>query len=665
MPDSFLGRLKERKLIQWAAAYLAVAWVVLEVSGFVVDRFGWPDVIGRMLIILAAFGFLLVLVLAWYHGEKGRQSVSGPELLIIALLLLVAGGVLSLLRGTREERSSRPPPIPDGDGMRAVAVLPCDNISPDPEDAYLADGIHEEILLRLTRISGLTSLGRKSVESYRGDDIPLVPQIASELGVGFVGECSVRKDPQLERIRLTFQLLDPQGTQLWAENYDRDLTAGDLFEIQTEVAQQVARAIGAQITPDERLQVEARPTENSAAYGFYLQGREYWVRPGFREDNWRIAGDLWTRAIELDPGFALARAKLSFLHGRMYFFSFDISPERLVAQEREAREALRLAPELPEAHFAEGYVHYVRGDLQTALESFDAAEARAPSDAVTSAFKGYAYRRLGDWDAWERTYLRTLQLNPRNADIYFNLGANTFNFLRRYDEAIAANSRALEFAPDFISAAWRRGFSILYRSGETDSLHAVWERGPDELNASQTLYLARLERDRRRMAILLETAPAVISAQAYLHPKELHEAWMQRLGGDEAAARTAFQAALTVLDSMWQADSSDFRLHGAYGFVYAGLGRAAEAAESAENYRTGSTQSAGDVFFSAGLWGTEAEILAQAGLAEDAVEILDRLLSSPGWITVPVLRIDPVWDPIRSDPGFIELLEKHGSDGES
>jgi serine/threonine-protein kinase len=222
--ESLLTRLKERKLVQWALAYLAGAWVLLEATGFVSDRFAWPEVIVRALTILAGVGFFVVLVLAWYHGEKGRQRVSGPELLMLAALFIVAGVALSFVgpnpASVSEEENALPLPHADDD-RPSVAALPFDNLSPDPDDAYFAAGVHEEILTHLARVAGLKVISRTSVLEYQDADKNL-REIAGELGVNHILEGSVRRAGN--RLRIAVQLIDALTDEhLWAGSYDRNL----------------------------------------------------------------------------------------------------------------------------------------------------------------------------------------------------------------------------------------------------------------------------------------------------------------------------------------------------------------------------------------------------------------------------------------------------------
>lgn len=597
--------------------------------------------------------------------EKSPRPFSKAKALIagVAGVAVVVVGAILLFRsdGNPSHTASG---VPEGNAP-TLAVLPCDNFSQNPEDSYLASGIHEEILLRLAKVSGMVSLGRKSVESYRDDSTPL-PRIASELGVEFIGECSVRKDPQAERIRLTFQLLDARGIQVWAENFDRNLTAGDLFEIQSDIAHQVASNIGAVITPEERVLVDTPPTENSEAYVFFLRGRDYWTRPEYQESNWLIAQEMWEQAVELDPTFALARAKLSFLHGRMHFFSYDPSQERLDAQAREAAEALRLQPDLPEAQFAQAYVYYVAGNLRQALELFEIAQAGAPNDAVTAAFTGYTLRRLGLFDDWERTYHRALQLNPRDVDLYHNLGASTLISLHRFDEALEALNQALDLAPDLTTAKRKRARVYYLSTGQLNSFRAFLNEYGEERELNVAIDLAFYDRTPERVLDLLESySDPIRTLQISMRPSALDKAWAYELQGDSARALAAYDSARVLLETLQRENPTDYRIHGALAFTYAGLGEQAAARESAGRYLEECNQCGGGEFhFSPQVKEGVAQALARAGLIDDALGLIEELLSGPSFLTTYALRVDPVWDPLRSHPRFQALLDEYGEDVE-
>jgi TolB-like protein len=352
---SFHQRLKDRKLVQWAIAYLAGAWVVYEVSSTVGGHWGLPDGFFRALFVVLGVGFAGALILAWYHGEKGRQRVSGPELLMLTALFVIAAGLLAVIRDRDGGIESAPRVVVGGgaDDRPAIAVLPCDNLSPDSGDAYLAAGIHEEILLSLQRIPTLLSIGRTSVLQY-GDSPPGVTQIGTELGVGFLGECSVRKDGA--RMRLTFQLLDAaSGAQLWAENYDRELTAGSLFEVQGDIASRIAREMSAFLDPEAEAQVRALATESNPAYEAYLRGQSA-LRGGGLEALMTAAA-FYEEALDADPGFAEAYAGLADVYIMSAHRGLPAS-EAFQAVERAASRAIALDPTLPGPHAALADMRY-------------------------------------------------------------------------------------------------------------------------------------------------------------------------------------------------------------------------------------------------------------------------------------------------------------------
>ena len=438
---SLLQRLKERKLFQWALAYLAGAWLVFQGIEVLAEPWNLSQSIIRAIHVLLGIGFILALVLAWYHGERGRQRVSGPELLMVAALLVIAGAALSLVRVGSEAPSTsvyQAPPDLASD-KPAIAVLPCDNMSPNPEDAYLADGIHDEILLRISKIRSLTSIGRKSVEWYRDNPRP-IREIAVELGVGYVGECSLRKDAERNRIRLTFQLLDAgTGGQVWAENYDRDLTAGNLLEMESDVAQQVARAVRAVLTPEERARIEVVPTENLEAYDYYLRGRHFWNQRSLAAFDSAI--DYYNRAVLLDPEYARAYAGLAATYVLLPEYGGPAIPDVLPLAKAATERALSLDPGLAEAYAASGY-------LKAVFE--------------------------WDRDSAEQDLLKAIELNPDCATAHYWY-AEVLGVTRRWDEALEEARRALELDPLSAPAHGYLGL-LLMDSGRSDEAIPVIER---------------------------------------------------------------------------------------------------------------------------------------------------------------------------------------------
>jgi TolB-like protein len=397
---SSLQRLKERKLVQWALAYLAGAFVVFQLLDALETPLGLSAAMQQGILIVIGVGFFVTLILAWYHGEKGRQRVSGAELLMVAALLLVAGVALSTLSGRDEgaDPSVASQLVVMDDDRPGVAVLLCDNFSPNPEDAFRAQGLHEEILLRLQRISSLRSIGRTSVLRFAEDPLE-VSEIASALGVGFVGECSVLKDPDASQIRVTFQLLDAGGAQVWADSYDRDLTVGNLLDIQSDIAQRVADNIGAVLTPEEQSRIQVKPTENLEAYDLYLLGRMRWVTrsvPAMYE-----ALGFYEAAIALDSTYASAYAGLAETYLVLTFFDPSIrDPLPMVERaERAANRALSLDPDLSIAHAVLGYLIFsYKWEWNAALEELQLATTLDPGNSQARAWLAELLISVGRYD---------------------------------------------------------------------------------------------------------------------------------------------------------------------------------------------------------------------------------------------------------------------------
>ena len=271
-------------------------------------------------------------------------------------------------------------------------MLPFENLSPQDSSAYFGGGLHEELLTQLAKVSGLTVIGRTSVMAYAGTKKPL-REIGKELGVGSIVEGSVQVVGS--RLRVNVQLIDPvTQAHLWAERYDR--TLGDAFALQSDIARRVVAAVGARLTSAEDSAFSVAPTQSAEAYQLYLQGREYYRRPGYELANLQIAQRLFERAVALDSTFALAHAGLSEVHGLMSWLRYDASPARLARQRMEAETALRLVPELPASHAAVGLaLYYGKGDYRGALDQFGLALRAAPGDAVPGGAIGMRLSAVG------------------------------------------------------------------------------------------------------------------------------------------------------------------------------------------------------------------------------------------------------------------------------
>jgi serine/threonine-protein kinase len=426
----------------------------------------------------------------------------------------------------------------------------------------------------------------------------------------------------------------------------------------------IADALSTTLTSEERGAMSRAPTNNPEAYRFYLQGRDYYLRPGYRQEDFVAAQGLFERAIALDPDFALARAALARVHGLMYWEHFDASPARLEAQRAEAQEALRLQPNLPQAHEAAGWVHYVEGDFEEALREYEAALEGLPNDAEIVARIGYTHRRLGHWPEVFEAYEKAIQLNPRNATLFYDLGGHSFAANRRYAEAVAAYDRAFALAPDLYDAALRKGLIYVHWRGQLDTLRAVVDQLPADLHLPEVdlarVDLALWERDPESLLRLLDATPEpVFETQLVYLPKAIYAGWAHQFLGEGAAARQAFESAREWLEPLLERRPEDARIRAALGYAYAGLGRPDDAAGMAEGL-TLRGQLGGDAVSRFQAARTSAEILAQANLPDAANRNLEILLAGASPVSVHTLRLNPLLDPLRDRPGFRAILYRFG-----
>jgi TolB-like protein len=358
--ETLLRRLKQRKLVQWALAYIAAAFAMVQVCDIVANRFHWPEPVMRWGILALALGLGMTLVLAWYHGERGQQRMSGAELSVVAALLLAAGVGAGVLRG-RTAPAALASTVDSARGAlspKTLAVLPFVNIGDERENAYFTDGIHEEILTALSRIGDLHVIGRTSVIQYRNTTKGL-PQIARELGAGTVMEGSVQR--ARGRVHIEARLVDAATDRpVWTQSYDRDVA--DVLAVETHGALQIAVALQARMTEREQAVMAGRPTTTAEAYDLYLRARARLAE----STNESVLGAerLLERVVVLDPKFAagwgaLARAyAFHSLAASPYFpgrYGYAGSAARRAEQARSAAEtALRLWPDEADGHIALG-----------------------------------------------------------------------------------------------------------------------------------------------------------------------------------------------------------------------------------------------------------------------------------------------------------------------
>jgi TolB-like protein/cytochrome c-type biogenesis protein CcmH/NrfG len=454
---SLIAELRRRNVFRVGAAYAIVAWLLIEVASVILPALRLPEWTLTFLVFLVAVGFPLALIFAWAfeltpEGIKREANVDRAESIThrtgrkldfaIIGLLAIAVVYLAVDKFVLEAEPEQPSVARE----KSIAVLPFANISPDPEDAYFADGIHDEVLAQLSKIRDLKVISRTSVMGYKGESRPPLPKIAAELGVANILEGSVRLAGN--QVRITTQLIEAESdTHLWTETYDRELTAANIFSIQSDVAKTVANALQAALSPQEEHQLNTVPTENMAALKAYFLGTQRLARePAAAAVE---AVDYFQRAMELDPGFALAYVGLADSYSLQMYLGSLASEEGLKRAQAAADKALALDDQLGETHKSLAQIKWWKGDEEGAELAFRRALELNPN--YVPAYTSYSDLLRIELDRYEEslTLLRkAAELDPLSAAVIHRPG-HALDALGRFDEALAWLERALEVDPSY------------------------------------------------------------------------------------------------------------------------------------------------------------------------------------------------------------------------
>jgi TolB-like protein/class 3 adenylate cyclase/Tfp pilus assembly protein PilF len=547
---------------------------------------------------------------------------------------------------------------------KSIAVLPFESLSDEKENAYFADGIQDDVLTNLSKISDLKVISRTSVMPYRGK-ASNVREIGKALGVATLLEGSVRRIGN--RVRVNVQLINTENDQhIWAEDYDRDLT--DVFAIQTDLAQKIAGELQAKLSPSEKAQFERKPTENGEAYLAFVQAHN--LSCAFEDfDKLKQGEQLYERAIELDPKFALAMARYSQLESWI-LHTFDRTPQRREKTRTLAERALDLQPGLPEAHLALGYSYYY-GDnnYDAALKEFEIAQRGLPNESDAYLAIGAIQRRQGKWAESTANIEKSASLNPKDAWPLQNL-ADNYQVLRNFDKANAIIDRALALDPSAFGPWEVKSKLAIAEKGDfsvAEKAFAVAKSAPMTNEEKLRIAGARadiflLERKYREGLQEAEGLPdrELAGFPAHLWSKYYYIGFARKALRDESGARAAFLKAKSAVEEGLKRspDAADTHIQLAKVLAYLGEKDSALAeAQRAAELRPESKDAFGGPEITAGV----AEVYAILGDNDRVIEILDGLLSRPSAVTVQGLKVNPIWDPLRNDPRFQGLIDKYGA----
>jgi len=580
---------------------------------------------------------------------KVAVGVAGKGKLFVAI---AAGLVLAVAAGfLLSDRYASGP-------ERSIAVLPFENLSADVDDAYFVAGIHNELLTQLAKLSALKVISRTSVMEYE-NSLKNLRQIGAELGVATILEGSVQRAGDV--VRINVQLIDTETDRhLWAEIYDREVTAENLLAMQTDMTTSIADALQATLSPQEVMRLNEVSTRNTRAYEFYLSGNEYRVRAEYSLDDYSLAVHQYQRALDEDPEFALAWAGLARTHAIVYFWGTDKTEARRELAREAVERAFQLAPDLPEAHLAMGFYHY-HGfrDYESALEEWDLAEQGMAGISELYAARGRVYRRIGNWGLAAVNMRRAVELDPRSVDPLITQEI-IYEELRDYTRADQILDRIVEIAPDDRFAAFRRP-RVRIQRGDAISLQDAHEMLAAGLIVQpRHMWLVAINaRDYDAALDILGDweDEAYDSFWAY-RPKATYYAMTYQLAGMSDLAKPQLRAARAIIEKELELSSEDPRLLIALGEVLALLGEAESATDLAQQV-VALLPAATDATYRPAFRLGAIMIFVAVGAHDSAIDQLDVYLSAPGKWSIEGLLPDPRLDPVRDDRRFQALVEKY------
>ena len=541
-----------------------------------------------------------------------------------------------------------------------IVVLPFENLG-SAEDEYFAAGMTEEITSRLSSVSGIGVISRKSANQYAGSDKG-IHQIGDELGVQYVLEGTVRwaRSADGSRVRITPQLIRVQDDiQLWSDTYDRVID--DIFEVQSDIASQVIDQLGVTLLEPERESMEARPTENLEAYQAYLRGLDETGRLTYSAEARQLEIEMFERAVVLDPDFAQAWAALSKAHSGLINLGMDKSPERLAMAKEAVDRALALDPDLAEAHLAMAYYHYWgRRDYDPALEELAIAQRDLPDhpDVLIADFA--IKRRQGRLEESLESIQRAFELSPREDDLLREISVILY-MMRDFEGGLRYLDQSIALAPDQQAAYFFKALGH-WLLGQPEMADKVLEEMPQMPGAHFSwiwVSQALMNRDWQGLLEIAENAPeeVFVAPDAWV-PASLIEAEALLRLGETARAQEKLAAAQETTERQLAMTPEDPRPHSTLGILYSLQGKGDEAIREGKRALELYPPSK-DALHGPRQLELLARIYANLGEATLAAEQLDQLLSQPSWSSVAFLELDPFYDPIRQAPEFQELLEKY------
>ena len=676
-PGSFFAELKRRNVYKVAVAYAVVAWLLIQIATQVFPFFGIPNWAVQLVVLLLILGFPVAMILAWAfeltpEGIKRAEDVAPNESItrrtgrkltaLLVVLAAVAAGlmVFRFVHSHQGDEAGKQSALPAKIESKSIAVLPFENLSDEKQNSFLAVGLVDEILTDLTKVADLKVICRTSVMQYTSAGPQDVRKIAAALGVAHILMGSVQRvGPHL---RVHAQLVDAAtGAQIWAESFDRGVS--DIFALESELAQAMVAQLHAKLSPGEKAAIASDPTSDLEAFELYSQARELLATSAVAlgEEKRLQAVGLLNRATKRDPAFLRAYCALVRVHSELYLLGMDHTPARLRLAETALQNAVRLQPEAGETRLAAAFLRYCQLDYDDARRELAAAQRALPNESFVFELAGYMDRRQGRWEESERNLRHALDLDPRN---FYFLQQLSFSYgrLRRFDDLRVTMDRALEVVPGDPGARIDRAEIDLFARARTEPARATFDAmirenpqaGRDL--AVELIQLALYERDFAAADRALAGMPETGGLEgAFSFPRMWYAGLIAQAKGDAAAAREAFTTARAEVAKALSEKGEFAQPLSVLAMIDAALGNKEEAV-AAGRRASELLPVTQDAITGADILRHLAITHTWCGDKDDAFEQLSTLSKIPSDVNYGILRLDPVWDSLRSDPRFEKIV---------
>ena len=680
--SSIFEELKRRRVYRVALVYGIFASAMIQVGGTILPIFQARQWIQQVFIVLIAAGFPLSLILGWIYditaegirrtpNAKGLRVYSSRQLWLVG----VAGTSVAALaltgywfwhpwRNATEETSN----LSSNDiPAKSIAVLPFQNLSPDNAGTFFADGVQDQVLTNLSKVSDLKVISHTSVQQYRNEVGRNVREIGRQLGVAYVLEGTVQRAPN--RVRVNAKLIDARtDSQIWAESYEGDVA--DLFVLQSNLAQAIVNQLQAKLSTQQKAEIEETPTRDLEAFDLYLQAKEIvdtYLEAPDTEVSLRKAVRLLDEATGRDPKFVMAYCYAARAHDLLYFLDLDPTLERNLLAEAAIATALQLRPNSAEAHLAQAdHLFRCHRDYEHAQEELAIARPGLPNSVSFFNLSGYINRRQGHWTEAERDFATAVRLDPRNPNAV-NLLVDTFVLERRFPEAKLAYDRAIAAGMREPIALIRRAALDFGETGDPATLRAALAAAPDiDVGGGETswrILLASIDHKYDEARRILAASPRDNFQDvdfSFYFPRAWYEGLIARAEGNKPKTIAAFTVARTVLESRLKNKPDDPRTLAVLAQVDANLGNkelALHEAQKAVALMPVSKDAYDGPLILQGL----AQVYTWTGDHDRALDTLRTLLAMPGYISYGYLKTDPAWHPLRAHPRFQQLLASMAS----